>query len=255
YAPSLPFQEAAPTSSVWHTYLDESWDYDTNMVVEQRGEVNVLLVFAGLFSAIVSSFITTLLTQLQPDYQKMSALLLFDQVNIQLTLANGTSLGNITTSGADPTAPFTVDGYLVATYLLWVASLTISLLTAFLAILVDAWYYHYMSPIPGEPCVRARIRHLRYEILHKWNVFRSVTILQVLLHFSLIAFLLGFACFPLVVITGIKIVMTIVSLVGLLFYISQSLWFFSQPDIPLKTPSHIFYLLTAGFHQLPHSLG
>ncbi|KAK0477163.1 hypothetical protein EDD18DRAFT_1087955, partial [Armillaria luteobubalina] len=157
YAPSLPFQEAVPTSSVWHAYLDESWDYDTNMVVEQRGEVNVLLVFAGLFSEIVSSFITTLLTQLQPDYQEMSALLLFDQVNIQLVLANSTSLGNITTSGADPTAPFTLGGSLVFMYLLWVVSLTISLSTAFLAILVDAWYYHYMSPIPREPHVCACI--------------------------------------------------------------------------------------------------
>ncbi|KAK0485527.1 hypothetical protein EDD18DRAFT_1047731, partial [Armillaria luteobubalina] len=184
-------EEAGPTSSIWHAYLDESWDYDTNMVAEQRGEVNVLLV--GLFSAIVSSFITTLLTQLQPDYQKMSALLLFDQVNIQLMLANGTSLGNITTSSADPTTPFTLDRSFIFTYFLWVASLTVSLLTAFLAILVDAWYYHYMSPIPGEPCVCAHIRHSHYKILYKWNVFHSVTILQVLLHFPLIAFLLGFA--------------------------------------------------------------
>ncbi len=46
-APSPPFEEAGLASGVWAAYLNESWNYDTDMVAEQRGEVNILLVFVS----------------------------------------------------------------------------------------------------------------------------------------------------------------------------------------------------------------
>ncbi|PBK80356.1 hypothetical protein ARMGADRAFT_949677, partial [Armillaria gallica] len=167
YPPSPPFEEAGPTSSVWRAYLDESLIDDTDILEKQRGEVNILLVFAGLFSAVVSTFITQSWDSLQPDYQEMSAVLLFDQINIQRALANGTSLDDITTSGTNPTAPFVPDPNAVFINGLWLMSIALSLATAFLAILVDAWYCHYVSPIAGQPKVRARTRHLRYKGLIK----------------------------------------------------------------------------------------
>ncbi|KAK0471467.1 hypothetical protein IW261DRAFT_1371734, partial [Armillaria novae-zelandiae] len=192
YAPSPPFEEAGPKSSVWCAYLDKSREYDTNMVAEQRGELNILLVFAGLFSAVVSNFLTLSMSKSEPDYQAMSAFLLFDLINIQLALANGTSADNITTSGTNPYDTETLNLFDMVQWC-WFTSLTLSLVTAFFAILVDAWYFHYVSPIPGQPKVRARTRHLRYKGLDKWNVRHSICVLQVLLHFSLIAFAFGLA--------------------------------------------------------------
>ncbi|SJL17460.1 uncharacterized protein ARMOST_21011 [Armillaria ostoyae] len=78
YALSQPFEEAGPTSSIWHAYLDKSLIYNTNMLGNQRGQVNILLIFAGLFSAIMSTFIAQSTGNLQPDYEKATALLLFD---------------------------------------------------------------------------------------------------------------------------------------------------------------------------------
>ncbi|KAK0481062.1 hypothetical protein EDD18DRAFT_1085532, partial [Armillaria luteobubalina] len=158
-----------PTSSVWHAYLNESRDYDINIVSEQRGEVNILLVFAGLFFAVVSNFITTSSDDIRLDYQKMSAMLLFDQINIQLALANGTSLEGIITSNADPTARFTPDPVMIAINGLWLTSLTLSLVAALYAILVDGWYGHYLSPIHGHPKAQAFTRHFRYKSLVEWN--------------------------------------------------------------------------------------
>ncbi|KAK0209904.1 hypothetical protein IW262DRAFT_1281077, partial [Armillaria fumosa] len=110
---------------------------------------------AGLFSAIVTAFVIQLSANLHPDYQKMSALLLFDQINIQRVLANGTSLDDLITSHTDPTAPFTPDPHDVWIYRYWSTSLTLSLLTAFFAILVDVWYFLYLSPIAGQLKVHA----------------------------------------------------------------------------------------------------
>ncbi|KAK0432075.1 hypothetical protein EV421DRAFT_1680650, partial [Armillaria borealis] len=193
YAPSPPFEEAGPASSIWHAYLHESWNYDTDMVGNQRGEVNILLVFAGLFSAVVSTFVVQSSSNLQPDYQKLSAILLFDQINIQRALANGTSLDDITTSSTDPTTPFMPAWIDLVTNGLWLTSLTLSLVTAFFAILIDAWYCHYVSPIAGQPKVRACTRHLRYKGLIKWRLRISISFLQLLLHLSLITFVGGLA--------------------------------------------------------------
>ncbi|PBK80351.1 hypothetical protein ARMGADRAFT_860233, partial [Armillaria gallica] len=193
YPPSPPFEEAGPTSSVWRAYVHESLIDDGDTLRNQRGEVNILLVFAGPFSAAVSNFITASSNQLQPDYQKMSAFLLFDQTTIQRALANGTSLDDITTSGTDPTAPFTPQTSAVIVNWFWLISLTLSLVTAFFAILVDAWYCHYVSPIAGQPKVRARTQHLCYKGLIKSRLRTWISFLQLLLHFSLTAFPWGLA--------------------------------------------------------------
>ncbi|KAK0432940.1 hypothetical protein EV421DRAFT_1719016, partial [Armillaria borealis] len=190
-APSPPFEEAGSTSGVWAAYLNESGNYDTDMIAEQRGEVNILLVFAGLFSAVVTAFIVQSSPNLEPNYQQMSALLLFDQINIQRGLANGTSIDDITTSGTDPSAPFTPDPIDWFVNALWFMSLTLSLVAAFFAMLVDAWYCHYLSPISGQCQVRVLTRHLRYRGLIIWGVRFSITILQFLLHTSLVTFLYG----------------------------------------------------------------
>ncbi|KAK0492715.1 hypothetical protein EDD18DRAFT_1079171, partial [Armillaria luteobubalina] len=191
YAPSPPFEEAGPTSCIWRAYLDESLVYDTDMLGNQRGQVNILLVFAGLFSAIVSAFIAQSAENLQPNYKELSALLLFDQINIQRALANGTSLDLIATSGADPTAPFTpqtLDSWING---LWFASLAFSLATALFAVLADEWYCHYLSPIAGDPQVRSRTRHLRYKGLLDWRVSTLIGLLPLMLYLSLGLFAIG----------------------------------------------------------------
>ncbi|PBK58550.1 hypothetical protein ARMSODRAFT_846515, partial [Armillaria solidipes] len=191
YAPSQQFEEAGPTSSIWRAYLDESLIYDTNMLGNQRGQVNILLVFAGLFSAIMSAFIAQSAGNLQPDYVKLSAVLLFDQINIQLVLASGISPDRITTSGADPTTHFTPDPLDSWVNGLWFSSLTLSLATALFAVLADGWYCHYLSPIAGNPQVRARTRHLRYTGLLDWRVSTLIGILPLMLHLSLFLFSIG----------------------------------------------------------------
>ncbi len=52
YPPSPPFEEAGPTSSVWRAYLHESLIDDSDTLRNQRGEVNILLVFMSNFSLI-----------------------------------------------------------------------------------------------------------------------------------------------------------------------------------------------------------
>ncbi|KAK0492711.1 hypothetical protein EDD18DRAFT_1010662, partial [Armillaria luteobubalina] len=195
YTPSPPFEEAGPASRIWPAYLDESMINDTDMLGNQRGQVNILLVFAGLFSAIVSAFIVQSVGDLQPNYTEVSALLLFDQINIQRALANGTSLDLITTSGADPTAPFTPQILYSWVNGLWFASLAFSLATALFAVLADEWYCHYRSPISGDAEFRGRIRLSRHRNLIRWHVSTLIGLLPLMLYLSLGLFAVGLVLF------------------------------------------------------------
>ncbi len=173
----------------------------------------------------------------------MSALLLFDQINIQRALANGTSLDDITTSGTDPTAPFSPRWLNLTVYFFWLTSLILSLATAFFAILVDGCYCHYVSPIPGQPKLHARTRHLRYKGLIKSRLRTWISFLQLLLHLSLISFVLGLAlinCDQSVILFNVlsNIYFPIFNI-----YVVYSVRALKGPENPWKTP--ITYILSA----------
>ncbi|KAK0200816.1 hypothetical protein DFS33DRAFT_1386750 [Desarmillaria ectypa] len=86
------YEETAPTARVWRTYLDKSQRFDADIVSDWRDTVDILLVFAGLFSAVVSAFAVQFSQNLQPDYNQISAYLLFEFISIQQAVSNGNSL-------------------------------------------------------------------------------------------------------------------------------------------------------------------
>ncbi|TFY53385.1 hypothetical protein EVG20_g10139, partial [Dentipellis fragilis] len=73
---------------IWKVYLDETKMLDDDMVGAWRDTVEVLLVFAGLFSAVVSTFVVQTSQSLQPDYSQVSAILLTELIDLQRTIAN-----------------------------------------------------------------------------------------------------------------------------------------------------------------------
>ncbi|KAK0459391.1 uncharacterized protein EV420DRAFT_1642372 [Desarmillaria tabescens] len=86
------YHETAPNARVWRTYADENVNFDVKMVEDSRDNVDVLLVFAGLFSAVVSTFIIQASQSLSADYTQMSASFLFELVAIQRALASGAAI-------------------------------------------------------------------------------------------------------------------------------------------------------------------
>lgn len=74
---------------------------------------------------------------------------------------------------------------------LWVLSLTLSLLSAFFAITVQQWLRHLRLP-PDVSVRRAvQLRQLRYEGLQTWQVPGIVALLPLLLQIAVIFFLVG----------------------------------------------------------------
>ncbi|KAL1751612.1 hypothetical protein FB107DRAFT_185945, partial [Schizophyllum commune] len=67
----------------WRVYLDEAHIYDAEMIEGWRDTLDVLLVFAGLFSAVVMTLVVQSSTALKPDYAQISASLMIELIGIQ----------------------------------------------------------------------------------------------------------------------------------------------------------------------------
>ncbi|KAK0433904.1 uncharacterized protein EV420DRAFT_1318713 [Desarmillaria tabescens] len=72
---------------IWSIYLDKVANFDANMLAEWRDTIDILLVFAGLFSAVLTTFVVQTSQNMQPDYNKASACLLFEILKV--TMSNG----------------------------------------------------------------------------------------------------------------------------------------------------------------------
>ncbi|KAK0195062.1 hypothetical protein F5146DRAFT_950309, partial [Armillaria mellea] len=184
-------EEMGPTARVWRTYLEECAPFDIEMVEGWRDLLDVLLVFAGLFSAVVTTFVAQTSQSLQVDYSQVTATLLIELINVQRSTSNGSLVNDVPSSDL-AFRPSTYDSWVNG---LWFTSLSLSLATALFAVLTKQWIHQYMSVPSGTPQDRCRVRQFRYMGLQQWRVAFIIGLLPVLMSTSLAAFLVGLVLF------------------------------------------------------------
>ncbi|KAF9494854.1 hypothetical protein BDN71DRAFT_1448431, partial [Pleurotus eryngii] len=191
YPEDTIYEEQSENARIWRVYLDEATEFDADMVNKASDGLDLLLVFAGLFSAVLTTFVAQTSQSLSNDDAAVSVSLLSELVMIQRAMANGTSIESIppaeTTSGPSRSDVW-VNG-------LWFISLTLSLSTALLAVLARQWLHQYTAITSGTPRDRSLIRQYRYDGLTKWRVLVLISLLPVLLHIALGLFLVGLVVF------------------------------------------------------------
>ncbi|TFY80559.1 hypothetical protein EWM64_g3454 [Hericium alpestre] len=143
------YEEMGPNARVWRVYLDEAEAFDTDMIEGWKDTIDVLLVFAGLFSAVVSTFVVQTAQALQPDYGQITASLLTELVSLQRTAALGQSVDAVPRSVLNATSTFSAAGTDRWVNALWFTSLSFSLATALISVLVKQWLQHYVSAVSG----------------------------------------------------------------------------------------------------------
>ncbi|KAF9004486.1 hypothetical protein BDZ89DRAFT_1095684 [Hymenopellis radicata] len=178
-------EETKPNARVWRVYVEEAAAFDGVMVNQYRDGLDVMLVFAGLFSAVVTSFLVQVSQNLQADYAQMSALLLHDlRFCFQYLL-----------SFSRPAQKFVPDAIDVWINGLWVVSLTVALVVALAAVLVKQWLHHYVSLPSGTPMDCSHVRQFRFMGLERWRVRVIIGMLPLTMHISLMLFLAGLVLF------------------------------------------------------------
>jgi hypothetical protein len=139
---------------------------------------------AGLFSAVLTTFIIATLDSLQQDYSQVTANALY-QISQQL---RDPTVGSLPTQIPD----FQPESSDVRVNILWLVSLVASLLAALLSILVKQWLGEYMtwtSMVPGKNTVA--LRQYRAQGWDRWGVRRYREVIPVLLQLALVLFLCG----------------------------------------------------------------
>ncbi|KAF5340827.1 hypothetical protein D9758_017064 [Tetrapyrgos nigripes] len=210
-------KEARENARVWKVYLDEAETFDGEMLKGFMDTLDTLLVFAALFSAVVTSFVISTVVNLQPDYTEITARLMLEQ-NLLLR-----ATGNTTAQQSVPKTLVDLDNADVSTKDLWInglffASLSLSLATALLSVLVKQWLQAYTLSLPtGNAQERAKIRQFRYLGFEKWKVPEIIGLLPIILHASLGLFMVGLSvyvselhqslCWIVVSVTGISFLM------------------------------------------------
>ncbi|KAK7026284.1 hypothetical protein R3P38DRAFT_2948941 [Favolaschia claudopus] len=191
-----------------------------------------LVIFAGLFSAILTAFLIESYKTLTLDSGDETVLLL-NQISMQLSgIANGSSV-HIT-----PPDPFIPSTSSLVCNLLWFISLGLSLSCAFIATLVGQWArdFIYKTEMRTSPVIRARIFAYLYYGLKRFNMHAVVEVIPFLLHLSLIIFFAGLVAFLVPVNRGVMFLS--IALLGILVIVYAFLTVLPvfSLDSPYQTP-------------------
>ncbi|KAG8934122.1 hypothetical protein FRC01_005021 [Tulasnella sp. 417] len=169
----------------WRCYDELADRHDKDTIKTLSDNLDILLIFAGLFSAVNTSFIIMSLTTLIQDPNAESTQLL-------KLIALGKT--NLTTEELAPPS-FSASSEAVSVNCFFAASLASSLLTAFGAVMAKQWVLHFARGKVGTLETQGRHRQLKLNGSLKWRFENVVEALPVLLQVSLICFFIGLLMF------------------------------------------------------------
>ncbi|KAJ7478606.1 hypothetical protein B0H11DRAFT_1279160 [Mycena galericulata] len=184
-------ESEASCAKIWSVYVSEAEKYDKALVESWRGDMDGMLIFAGLFSASLTAFIIESYKTLTPDSGDTTAALLA-QISKQLAAsASGTSFE------VPAPAVFVIPVTSVICNTLWFISLGLSLACAMIATLVEQWARDFVqkAEMRPSPVIRARIFSYLYYGLKRFNMHVLVDLVPLLLHMSLVLFFAGLVAF------------------------------------------------------------
>ncbi|KZV91403.1 hypothetical protein EXIGLDRAFT_571231, partial [Exidia glandulosa HHB12029] len=122
----------------WKVFRDEAIAHDEPMIDGWNKTLDILLIFAGLFSAVATAFIVEAYKALLPDYDAYIAHALFAFASS----GNGSFSSEALSSLKDPSVISVSD---LSRWIngLWFFSLVLALAVALLCILVKQWLQQY----------------------------------------------------------------------------------------------------------------
>jgi len=214
----------------WHKLGKTLSDYDEVRIRDCKEDMDTLLVFAGLFSAVLTAFNIEAYKFLQQDSSVPIASILY-LISQQLNTSTPPD------SLHPPSPPsFKPSTQSVQINILWFASLVLSLVTASVAMLIKQWLREYTSQENLSSRSRIRIRFWRNQGLLRYRVFEVAAFLPVLLQIALMLFFGGLVVFLISLHRLVGWVVASMIIVWLLLYVGTTLSPIWSSQSPFKTP-------------------
>ena len=230
-------------------YKKEATEYDTDYIKKYDEDLNTTLIFvcrlllqslstarltfsqAGLFSAVSSAFVIDVQPKLQPDPNEQSAAILRA---ILLTLNQSAIPGETPTV---PPAQEDPPNEIVTVSGLMYASLLISLLAAFVAMLGKQWLNRYLRNEGRSMVERCGDRQRKFDGLQKWPFHLFIESLPMMLQAALLLLACGLCRHVASINTAVAGVFISLTALGVLFYLVIVVSGASSYACPFQTPA------------------
>ncbi|KAF8597966.1 hypothetical protein BDV93DRAFT_610082 [Ceratobasidium sp. AG-I] len=182
-AADKPGEELTPEATIWKLYVAEAKEYDNELVEREHRNIDVMLVFAALFSAILTAFLLDSKNLMRADPADATTLLL---TRIAQRLEDpSAAFRPVEIPAFEPTvAAQWING-------LWFASLGLSLAAALLAMMAKEWLTTFAASRPRPAHSFAIERQARLDALSSWGALQMIDHLPLFLHVALLLFSLG----------------------------------------------------------------
>ncbi|KAK7690744.1 hypothetical protein QCA50_005843 [Cerrena zonata] len=179
-----------PDRTGWAKISDSVRKYDEERTNDVKEDIDALLTLAGLFSAVMTTFVIDSYTRLMRDQESSTNAFLAQLIHLNTGFAIPT-LPSVT----PPQGPTLSTDAAVRINILWSCSLILSLVTASLGVYIKQCIHAYMSLENRSPLIQLRIRFFRDDGLANYGVWEIAALLPVLMQMSFFLFLIGFAEF------------------------------------------------------------
>ncbi|KAH9893625.1 hypothetical protein C8Q73DRAFT_791449 [Cubamyces lactineus] len=171
--------------------------YSDELVERWGKEIDTYLVYAGLFSAILTAFNVESYKLLQPDPGPDQSSAILQHISLQLgSLSFVQPFINSThpafrSSGATLMTSTAVPRWAVSLNICWFTSLVLSLSSASVGILIKQWLNEFKSGLSVDSERISKLRQYRLNNLERWHVGSIVNAIPVLLQSALALFFAG----------------------------------------------------------------
>ncbi|KAI0338493.1 hypothetical protein BDW22DRAFT_1337796, partial [Trametopsis cervina] len=226
----------APTTG-WAGVMSGVEEFDKEEIQGYKEDMDALLVFIGLFSAVLASFVAMSFSLLQASPADS---MVFVMTGMSIQAASYTIQGGFINSTAPaPTSlpPFEPTHNAIVVNILWTASLIVSLATASFAISVKQWLRRYTASTTSFALYKMRIRFFRRLALEDWDIREAASALPFLLQMSLALFFVGLCYFTADVHPSVKNITLLIVSAWAFFFISATISPVFSARCPYKTPA------------------
>ncbi|KAI0293729.1 hypothetical protein B0F90DRAFT_1642227, partial [Multifurca ochricompacta] len=229
-------------NALWSLYGKEAKSHDEARIQSLKDDMDGVLIFAGLFSAVLTAFVVQSVQNLQANpaqqsvYYQQQSVQMLAQISQQIASLAPQLPVNSTLPSPYPTfSPSSSD---LRVNICWLMSLVCSLSAALLATLVQQWVRVYMRVFLRYSNLLkiARIRQYLFDGVERWHVLVVAEVVPALIHISLFLFFLGLCDSMLKNNTAVGVVTTVLTATCGVLYLCTMIAPVVKPQSPYRNP-------------------
>ncbi|KAF8798260.1 hypothetical protein BYT27DRAFT_7203363 [Phlegmacium glaucopus] len=243
---------------LWLIYNKEAESYDRALMETWRDDMDSMIIFAGLFSAVLTAFVVDASKNLKPDPTEQTNALLSQTVVLlaQISQQLGPNGSQTIISPLQPLEPFKLKPSDLRVNMFWYMSLGFSIAAAGAATFIQQWVRDYLQVFQrlSGSLERSRMRQYLFHGLSSNYIPLMVESIPALIHISYFLFFIGLAESLFAINHAVAITTTTIMGYCAVAYITYSVFPVLYPQTPCYTPlSTVFWRMGQIIHPRKHS--